>query len=105
MFKQESTSDLGSNCFDYVERDDDSRWLEYGVARHPSETSRYFGCPFAPRILLILVACFSGHFILSVKVDFSAASALLYLVASRRPGIDFRIVPRPGSVKSRLLKT
>jgi hypothetical protein len=76
LFKQESTSDLGSNCFDYVERDDDSRWLEYGVARHPSETSRRFGYPFAPLILLILVACFS------LDISFSAPKSVFCCVSS-----------------------
>jgi hypothetical protein len=68
LFKQESTSDLGSNCFDYVERDDDSRWLKYGVARHPSEASRRFGC--SPNSIDTCGMLLSGHFILSAKVGF-----------------------------------
>jgi hypothetical protein len=73
LFKQGSTSDLGSRSFDYVERGDDSRWLEYGVARHPSETSR---CPFGPQILLTLVAYFS------LDISFSAPKSVFCYVSS-----------------------
>ena len=97
LFKQESTSDLGSNCFDYVEKDDDSRWLEYGVARHPSETSRCF----SPRILLILVACFS------LDISFSASKSVFCGAGSplfggeTAPGYRFQ----DSTGASRLLRT